>query len=258
MPEVVESRLLDASAPQRALPGKRNAAICITGSSYKPPYSLIRRLAQERRCPIAADGIFPFVLSGQTIDRKLNDNLNSYTCESGSDGVVRIAAANLRGRFIELEQQAPRRKAATSWNTESSYSYTNRSPPRSRKRKYWRQKTVCCSPIRISSAIGIRWSSFAYMMITDTRSGFRPLADGRRGQLPEQVDAGYLQGPAISWRGMLHPSRSKPRSAHQRPSAYRARACDRIPDSTPNPPMYRLPCAYGSSRACARRCGPGP
>ena len=59
---------------------------------------------------IAANGLFPFVLTGQTIDRKFYDNLNSYTGESGSDGVVRVAAANLHGRLIELEQQEPRKK----------------------------------------------------------------------------------------------------------------------------------------------------
>jgi hypothetical protein len=59
---------------------------------------------------IGARGVFPFVLTGQTIDRKFYDNLNTYTGESGSDGVVRVAAANLNGRLIELEQQAPKKK----------------------------------------------------------------------------------------------------------------------------------------------------
>jgi hypothetical protein len=52
-------------------------------------------------------GIFPFVITGQTIDRKLYDNLNTYTGESGSDGVVRVAAANLRASYIRLEQPVP-------------------------------------------------------------------------------------------------------------------------------------------------------
>ena len=56
---------------------------------------------------IGANGIFPFVLTGQTIDRKFYDHLNSYTGESGSDGVVRVAAANLTARSIRLQQQAP-------------------------------------------------------------------------------------------------------------------------------------------------------
>lgn len=60
---------------------------------------------------IAANGILPFVLTGQTIDRKIYDHLNSYTGESGSDGVVRVAAANLTGRLIELQQEAPQKKS---------------------------------------------------------------------------------------------------------------------------------------------------
>ena len=58
---------------------------------------------------IGAKGIFPFVLTGQTIDRKAYDNLNAYTGESGSDGVVRVTGANLNGSLIELEQMAPRK-----------------------------------------------------------------------------------------------------------------------------------------------------
>ncbi len=59
---------------------------------------------------IGAKGIFPFVLTGQSINRAFYDNLNTYTGEQGSDGVVRAAAANLRGRRISLVQQAPKRK----------------------------------------------------------------------------------------------------------------------------------------------------
>ena len=61
---------------------------------------------------IAANGVLPFVLTGQTIDRKFYDHLNSYTGESGSDGVVRVAAANLESRLIVLEQQLPKQAAA--------------------------------------------------------------------------------------------------------------------------------------------------
>lgn len=63
----------------------------------------------ERR--IAANGVFPFVLTGQTIDRRLYDHLNSYTGETGSDGVVRVAAANLNTRRITLTQEPPRQAA---------------------------------------------------------------------------------------------------------------------------------------------------
>jgi hypothetical protein len=37
-------------------------------------------------------GLYSFVLTGQSIDRNFYDNLNSYTDEEGSDGVVRAAA----------------------------------------------------------------------------------------------------------------------------------------------------------------------
>ena len=53
-----------------------------------------------------AQSLFPFVLTGQSIDRKLYDHLNSYTGEPGSDGVVRVAAANLNYHFVRLLQQA--------------------------------------------------------------------------------------------------------------------------------------------------------
>lgn len=49
-------------------------------------------------------GLYPFVLTGQKIDRAFYDNLNAYTDEAGSDGVVRVAAANLNYGLIRLEQ----------------------------------------------------------------------------------------------------------------------------------------------------------
>ena len=57
---------------------------------------------------IGPDGVFPFVLTGQSIDRSLFDNLNTYTGEIGSDGVVRVAAANLNSTYIKLEQELPK------------------------------------------------------------------------------------------------------------------------------------------------------
>lgn len=57
---------------------------------------------------IGANGIFPFSLIGQDIDRKLYDQLNSYTGELGSDGVVRVASANQNGRYVKLTQQEPK------------------------------------------------------------------------------------------------------------------------------------------------------
>jgi len=56
---------------------------------------------------IGPKGIFPFVLTGQSIDRSFYDNLNTYTGETGSDGVVRVAAANLCGTYIKLLQEVP-------------------------------------------------------------------------------------------------------------------------------------------------------
>jgi hypothetical protein len=59
---------------------------------------------------IGPRGVFPFVLTGQSIDRAFYDHLNSYTGEVGSDGVVRVAAANLCGSYIKLVQELPRLK----------------------------------------------------------------------------------------------------------------------------------------------------
>lgn len=50
--------------------------------------------------------LFPFVLSGDAIDRKLYDHVNAYTGETGGDGVVRLAAANLNASHVVLAQPA--------------------------------------------------------------------------------------------------------------------------------------------------------
>lgn len=60
-------------------------------------------------------GIFPFVLTGDSIDRKLYDHLNSYTGEPGSDGVVRVAAANLNFASVRLEQDSTGELQPTEW-----------------------------------------------------------------------------------------------------------------------------------------------
>jgi hypothetical protein len=52
-----------------------------------------------------AGGIYAFVLIGQTIDRSFYDSLNSYTGEAGSDGVVRVAAANMNYGLLRLKQK---------------------------------------------------------------------------------------------------------------------------------------------------------
>lgn len=61
---------------------------------------------------INPSGFYPFVLTGQTIDRQLYDAVNSYTGESGSDGVVRVAAANLNATYVRLAQPKPYRNTA--------------------------------------------------------------------------------------------------------------------------------------------------
>ena len=52
-----------------------------------------------------AKGIYTFVLTGQKIDRQLYDAINSYTGEAGSDGVVRVAAANMNYSLLQLHQE---------------------------------------------------------------------------------------------------------------------------------------------------------
>lgn len=52
-----------------------------------------------------AHGIYSFVLAGQKIDRQLYDALNSYTGEAGSDGVVRLTAANMNYSLLKLHQE---------------------------------------------------------------------------------------------------------------------------------------------------------
>ncbi|HET6554318.1 MAG TPA: phospholipase [Dyella sp.] len=47
-------------------------------------------------------GQYLFVLTGDRPDRALYDHINSYTGEDGSDGVVRMAAANLNARHAVL------------------------------------------------------------------------------------------------------------------------------------------------------------
>lgn len=60
-------------------------------------------------------GFFPFVLTGQSIDRKFYDHLNSYTGEPGSDGVIRVAGANLNYEYVRLEDQGDGRLKAVRW-----------------------------------------------------------------------------------------------------------------------------------------------
>ena len=50
---------------------------------------------------------FPFVISGQSIDRSFYDHINTYTGELGSDGVVRLAGANLNANYYRFVQEGP-------------------------------------------------------------------------------------------------------------------------------------------------------
>ncbi|MFH2057689.1 MAG: phospholipase [Pseudomonadota bacterium] len=50
------------------------------------------------------NGFYPFVLTGQGIDHKFYDFLNSYLVEKGSDGVIRVAGASMNYRYISLVQ----------------------------------------------------------------------------------------------------------------------------------------------------------
>lgn len=69
----------------------------------------------EKGAPyIGPKGFFPFVLTGQSHDPHLYDHVNSYTAEMGSDGVVRVAAANLNYTHVRLVQQAPAKGAKSS------------------------------------------------------------------------------------------------------------------------------------------------
>ena len=53
----------------------------------------------------ASNGFYPFVLTGQSIDKKFYDFLNTYLVESGSDGVVRVAGANLNYSILRLVEK---------------------------------------------------------------------------------------------------------------------------------------------------------
>ncbi|MFT3831012.1 MAG: hypothetical protein QM691_15020 [Opitutaceae bacterium] len=79
-----------------------------------------RRLNQAwlELAPFAGgSSLMPFVLTGEKIDPKLYDHVNSYTGEVGSDGVVRVAAANLAYSWLTLRQG---RKTVTMANGEEA------------------------------------------------------------------------------------------------------------------------------------------
>lgn len=80
-------------------PGQRVLDWLSLGSTEQ--WVLNEKLMSHR--PIG-NSFFPFVLTGQGIDRKLYDFLNDYLVEPGSDGVVRVSGANLNYRYIYLVQ----------------------------------------------------------------------------------------------------------------------------------------------------------
>lgn len=53
---------------------------------------------------MADTSFYPFVLTGQGIDHKFFDFINSYLVEKGSDGVVRVAGANMNCCCVSLVQ----------------------------------------------------------------------------------------------------------------------------------------------------------
>ncbi|KAF1008541.1 MAG: hypothetical protein GAK28_00962 [Luteibacter sp.] len=70
------------------------------------PESLSLNLDIVHGADLASQGTYLFNLIGDRPDRKLYDVINSYTGEDGSDGVVRLAAANLNATHLSLVQQA--------------------------------------------------------------------------------------------------------------------------------------------------------
>ena len=74
-------------------------------------WELNKRWIKQEGMPIGEQKVFPFVITGQSIDRQLYDNLNSYTGELGSDGVVRAAAANLNSTYLKLIQSIPQKNS---------------------------------------------------------------------------------------------------------------------------------------------------
>lgn len=79
------------------------------------PESLAQALNVIHGPDYATHGTYLFDLIGDRPDRKLYDYVNSYTGEDGSDGVIRLAAANLNARHVVLTQD--RASAALSMTT---------------------------------------------------------------------------------------------------------------------------------------------
>jgi hypothetical protein len=80
-------------------PGQRILTWLSLGSQGQ--IDLARRFIEYK--PVK-NAFYPFVLTGQSIDKKFYDFINSYLVEAGSDGVVRVAAANLNYSMIHLKE----------------------------------------------------------------------------------------------------------------------------------------------------------
>jgi hypothetical protein len=75
--------------------------------------------------------VYPFVLTGQSIDRALYDHLNSYTDEVGGDGVVRVAAASLNATYVQLVQEFDEEEFAKgNWGATKLVVKTRKTAPR--------------------------------------------------------------------------------------------------------------------------------
>jgi hypothetical protein len=77
------------------------------------------------------ENVFQFVLTGQSIDRSMYDYVNSYTGETGSDGVVRVASANLNATYVKLVQKPdPGEGVAQDWRaTKLTQAFSKTAPP---------------------------------------------------------------------------------------------------------------------------------
>jgi len=111
---------------------------------------------------IGPRGVFPFVITGEWIDRKFYDHLNPYTGELGSDGVVRVCAANLNSRYVRIEQEALRQVAEKSPDAQSLLDALGR---RSRS-----GKRIWVAPKLEMSSAGIRVSPAVPMLVVKHKS----------------------------------------------------------------------------------------
>lgn len=80
-------------------PGQRILDWLCLGSSQQ-----VSLAKDHLKYKVTGSGFYPFVLTGQAIDKKMYDFINSYLVEAGSDGVVRVASANLNYSMVKLRE----------------------------------------------------------------------------------------------------------------------------------------------------------